>query len=140
MRRRLFAIIVSLALPLLAVGVAAPASAQTGLTADITSATLVAKGAAVDLQLSVSCEVGFTGGVFAVVTQRSGNTVMRGSGNTQFACTGESQMVILRVVADAGGAPFKTGDAVVSESSVQVCNDLSGCAFADLDQVIRIRK
>ena len=108
MRRRLFAIIVSLALPLLAVGVAAPASAQTGLT--------------------------------AVVTQRSGNTVMRGSGNTQFTCTGEPQIVTLRVVADAGGAPFKAGEAVVSESTVQVCSDVSGCAFADLDQVIRIRK
>jgi hypothetical protein len=111
--RRVLAVILLLALPLLGLGLATPASAQTTPAIDVTSATLVAKGAAIDVDLTVTCEAGTQGFVGVNATQRSGNIVMSGSGSTLFVCTGEPQPVTVRVLAQSGGAPFRVGEAVV---------------------------
>jgi hypothetical protein len=141
MRRRFIAIVLSLGLSLLAVGSAIPANAQTALTVDVTSATLIAKGAAVDVDLTVTCEPGLTGGAFVQVTQRSANTVMQGSGiaSPRFACTGQPQIVTVRVIADAGGAPFKVGDAVV-QTTVGACDEFGICESIETTDIIRVRR
>lgn len=138
MRPRLLTIIVLLGIPLLAVGMAAPVSAQTMPTIDITSATLVAKGAAVDVSVTVTCEAGASGSVGTTITQRSGNTVMQGSGSTSFVCTGEPQTVTVRTVAEVGGPPFKSGEAV-AHAFANACGEF-GCEFASTDETIRIGK
>lgn len=114
MRHRLLTLLLVLGIPLLGVGLAAPAIAQTGPTVDVTSGTLVARGAAVDLAVTASCEPGFTGYLSLIVTQRSGNDIAKGSGGTSVPCTGEPQTVTVRVIAEAGVAPFRVGDAVVT--------------------------
>jgi len=135
MRRRLIAMIVLLALSLLGVGAATPAGAQTVTSIDVVSATLVAKGAALDVNLTVTCEAGASGSAGATVTQRSGNVIMQGSGSATFVCTGEPQTVTVRVVAAAGGAPFRSGDAVVS-AYVIACS--FECQSASTNETVRV--
>jgi hypothetical protein len=138
MRHRLFAIILMLGIPLVGVVAATPVSAQTTLTVEVTSATLVAKGAAVDVELTVACEVGSSSSVFLRLSQRSGHRITQGSQNTAFSCTGQSQIVTVRVVPDAGLAPFKTGDAVLA-GTAQACTEF-GCQFAGIDEIVHIGK
>jgi hypothetical protein len=125
----------------LTVGVAAPVNAQTTPTIDITSATLVAKGAAVDVDVTITCDVStFAGGVSVTVTQRSGNVVMEGSGSVSplNSCTGEPQIVTVPVLAQAGGRPFKIGEAVAT-GHLSACTPL-GCDFVNTTQTIRITR
>jgi hypothetical protein len=140
MRRRLFSIILLLAIPLLGVVVSTPASAQTAATIEITSVSLVARGAAIDVALTVTCEEGFVGFVGAEATQRSGNRIAQGFGNEDFVCTGQPQTLIVRAVSFVGSAPFKSGIALVT-ASLQACDaDFSVCQFATIqDEVFRIR-
>ena len=114
MRQRLLTLLLFLGIPLLGLGLATPASAQTALTVDVTSGTLVARGAAVDLAVTAACEPGFTGYVSFTVTQRSGNGIAKGYGGTSVPCTGEPQAVTVRAIAEADAAPFRVGEAVVA--------------------------
>jgi len=78
------------------------------------SATLVARGAAVDVPVEVTCNA--TGTVFlrVTVTQRSGGGVASGTGFAEVACSGAGQTVIVRVSASPSGRAFKQGTAVVT--------------------------
>ena len=141
MRRRLFALILLLGLPVLAVGVAAPVSAQTTPTIAFTSATLIAKGAGVDVDAAITCDVSTSfAGVSVTVTQRSGNVVVDGSGSVSplSPCTGEPQTVTVRVLAAAGGRPFKVGEAVAT-GHLDVCGPF-GCESVNTSETIRIRR
>ena len=65
-------------------------------------ARLVARGAAVDVPLEVTCNATGTVEVDVRVTQRSGSGVAEGFGSTQVGCTGSGQQVTVRVLASAG--------------------------------------
>ena len=137
MRRRLLAIIPLLALPLLGLVVATSASAQTAASVDVTSATQVAKGAAVDVELTVTCEAGSDGFVRTAIAQRFGSRMAQGNVSVFFPCTGEPQTLTLRVTTSSGSAPFKQGTALI-DAYLQACNPIE-CQFADTSETFRIR-
>jgi len=92
-----------------------------GLFLDIqvkSPATLVAKGAAVDVPVEVTCNARFDY-VSVTVTQHSGSGVAQGSASTEVGCTGSRQQILLRVTA-TGGKAFKQGTAVANA-------DIFGC-------------
>ena len=76
-------------------------------------AHLVARGAAVDVPLEVTCNATGTADVVVSVTQKSGSGVAQGSGYTEVGCTGSGEQVVVRVLAGPGKT-FKQGTAVIS--------------------------
>jgi hypothetical protein len=76
-------------------------------------ARLVARGAAVDVPLEVTCNATDPVEVFVTVTQRVGKGVAAGSGFASFGCTGGGQDVVVRVTANPSGKAFVRGNAVV---------------------------
>jgi hypothetical protein len=76
-------------------------------------ARLVARGAAVDVPLEVTCSGTRSAEVFVSVTQKSGSGVADGFGFTSVGCTGSGQQITIRVQA-SGGKTFKQGPAVAS--------------------------
>jgi hypothetical protein len=122
---------------------AGSASAATG-TIQVGSATLVARGAAVDVPVTVSltCDEGFTSGIVQLfLSQAQGRTLATGEGSTQVSCTGETQTVTIRVFASS--APFHGGSAIANATLLQCLVDPDFglvCSFTDIrtSQVIRI--
>jgi hypothetical protein len=95
------------------------ASAATG-TIHVGSGRLVARGAAVDVAVTVSltCDEGFSSGVVDLfLSQAQGRTLATGEGSAQVSCTGEVQTVTVRVF--AGSAPFHGGSAVANAILLQ---------------------
>ena len=139
MRHRLPALLLVLGLPLLGVGLATPASAQTtAATVDVTSGTLVARGAAVDLSVTGTCETGSSGYVSLVVTQRSGSGIAKGRGGTSLPCLSQPATVTVRALAEADGGPFRVGDAVVT-GSLDTWDDYGMYAVA-VNETVRINR
>ena len=83
------------------------------LDVQVESATLVARGAAVDVTLEVTCSGTSTADVFVTVTQRSGSGVAQGFGSETVGCTGSGEQVVIRAQ-NFGAKAFKQGTAVVS--------------------------
>jgi hypothetical protein len=108
------AIIAAVVLALFATTGPAVAFFSGGLFLDVQveSATLVSRGAAVDVTLEVTCNAQFAD-LFVSVTQKSGSGVARGSGYTEVGCTGSGEQVVVRVLASPGKT-FKQGTAVIS--------------------------
>jgi hypothetical protein len=105
---------------------AGPANAQTGTIAVGPTAKLVARGAAIDVPLTVSltCEEGFDVGIVDVtVVQAQGQRLVTGSGQETFTCNGTTQTVTVR--AGALNAPFHGGSALVTATLLQ-CQDFDG--------------
>ena len=130
------------ALAMVLVVAAGPAGAATGSVQVGPTARLVANGVAVDVPLTITltCDEGFdVGAVDFNVAQSRGTSLITGSGFTTFACTGETQDLIVR----AGGGVFHGGPALVSASLLQgqgVGADLT-CFPTDIStsEEIRIR-
>ncbi|HEX6674690.1 MAG TPA: hypothetical protein VF486_06670 [Actinomycetes bacterium] len=76
-------------------------------------ARLVARGAAVDVPVEVTCNATGSAFVQVSVTQKAGSGVAQGFGSTEVGCTGSGQQVTVRVQA-SGGKTFKQGTAVAS--------------------------
>ena len=77
-------------------------------------AHLVARGAAVDVPLEITCGgVRGTVDVYVTVTQRVSKGVAAGFGYASFGCTGGGQDVTVRVKADPSGKAFIRGNAVI---------------------------
>ena len=77
-------------------------------------ARLVARGAAVDVPLEITCNARpGTASVQVSVSQKAGSGVAQGFGSTSVGCTGSGQQVTVRVQA-SGGKTFKQGTAVAS--------------------------
>ncbi len=76
-------------------------------------ARLVARGAAVDVPLEVTCNAIGTASVNVSVTQKAGSGVAQGFGFDNVGCTGSGQQVTIRVQA-SGGKTFKQGPAVAT--------------------------
>jgi hypothetical protein len=126
-------LILLLSLPLfLFIGVTS-ASAQTVPSVNVVSATLLAKGAGVQVVLTGSCDAGDLGTFSATVTQASKNRVAQGSGYVNLTCTGETQEATIVAVAGGSGAPFHVGAALVGASIVFGC-----CSSVSTTEVVRI--
>jgi hypothetical protein len=109
-------------------------AAATVPSVDVVSATLVAKGAGVQVVLTGSCDAGAGAGVFsATVTQAVGNRVAQGTGYVVLTCTGEPQEATVLVTANVSGARFHVRDALVSASIVFGC-----CSSVSTAEVVRI--
>jgi hypothetical protein len=123
---------------------AGPANAQTGTIAVGPTAKLVARGAAIDVPLTVSltCEEGFDVGIVEItVVQARGQRLVGGSGQETFTCNGTTQTVTVRIA--AGSAPFHGGSALVTAALLQ-CQDFDGSFLCeptaiDTSEEIRIR-
>lgn len=138
MRHRLLTLPLLIGIPLLGLGLAAPASADTGFTAHVTSGTLVARGAAVDLTATATCQPGYEGGLDLTVTERSGNGIAQGVGRAGVPCTGQPQTVTVRVVALDDVAPFRVGDAVVTGLlQTSGIDDFKGALVSDTIRIAR---
>jgi hypothetical protein len=100
-------------------------------------AHLVARGAAVDVPLEVTCNSPFGADVFVTVTQKSGSGVAQGFGSDTVGCTGSGQQVTVRVRA-SGGKTFKQGTAV-GDAEIFGCNNVT-CGSETDSEVIDIKK
>jgi hypothetical protein len=107
------------------------------LDVQVESATLVSRGAAVDVTLEVTCNATGTAFVDVSVTQKSGSGVAQGFGSTQVGCTGSGQQIIVRVRA-SGAKTFKQGTAVVS-AEIFGCNNVT-CGSETDSEVIQLQK
>jgi hypothetical protein len=126
----------------LLVGTALPGQAQT-TTIDIgEEATLVAKGAAISVPVTVTCEPGQSFWVDVFARQRHAQVIVSGSGSssgTILECTGSPQTVNVLVFGDR---PFHVGPAVVTASLI-LCNAEIGCfttSFSDQAEVRVVRR
>lgn len=120
---------------------ASPAVAADGVLS-IDGASLVARGAAVDVTYSFVCDEDTQVFTFVRLAQRSGRGIATGSGGPSgglVQCTGETQTITVRVIAE-GGPAFKTGPAVAT-ASLFSCSDPEGpCIGSEFSGVIRITK
>jgi hypothetical protein len=101
-------------------------------------ALLVARGAAVDVALEVTCNATSGASVSVTVTQKSGSGVAQGNGFTTVGCTGSSQQIRVRVQPSGFGKTFKTGTAVAS-ADIFGCRP-NVCGSETDSQVISIQK
>ena len=109
----------------------------------ISSATLVANGAAVRVAFTATCGAGDSGGVTSTITQAAGDRVAQGTnqGTTQFIglnCTGKPQPISYLLAANVSGAPFHAGVAVV-QANLSDCPG-ANCASAAMDKVLSIHR
>jgi hypothetical protein len=100
-------------------------------------ASLVARGAAVDVPLEVTCNATGTVFVDVTVTQKAGSGVAQGFGSTQVGCAGSGEQINVRVQA-SGAKTFKQGTAVAS-AEVFGCNRTT-CGSETDSQTIDIKK
>jgi hypothetical protein len=100
-------------------------------------ARLLARGAAVDVPLEVTCNATGPVDVFVNVTQKAGSGVAQGFGFTSVGCTGSGQQVTVRAQA-SGGKTFKQGPAVAS-AEVFGCNNVT-CGSETDSEVIEVRR
>ena len=107
------------------------------LDVQVESATLVARGAAVDVTLEVTCSGTSTAEVFVSVTQRAGSGVARGSGFENVGCTGSGEQVVIRAQS-FGAKAFKQGTAVVS-AEIFSCNNVL-CGSETDSETVELRR
>ena len=134
------AVIAGLVLALTATSGPAVAFFSGGLFLDVqvqSPARLVARGAAVDVTLEVTCNSPFGADVLVTVTQRSGSGTAQGFGSDNVGCTGSGEQVVIRAQA-FGGKPFKQGTAVAS-AEIFGCNNVI-CGSETDSEVIEIRR
>jgi hypothetical protein len=98
-------------------------------------AALVAKGAAVQVPVEVTCNATGTVFVDVIVTQKNGSSVARGFGSTEVGCAGSGEQLTVFVQAN-GPKPFKRGDAVAA-AEVFGCNNAT-CGHETDNEVIQL--
>jgi hypothetical protein len=103
-------------------------------------ASLVARGAAVDVPLEVTCNASRETFVSVTVTQHAGSGVAQGSGSTSVGCTGSGQQIRVRVQATSGGKTFKQGSAVASAEIFGCTSNFSVCGDETDSQTIAIQR
>jgi hypothetical protein len=100
-------------------------------------AHLVARGAAVDVPLEITCNASGSVDVFVSVSQKAGSGTAQGFGFTSVGCSGSGQRVIVRAQA-SGGKTFKQGTAVAS-AEIFGCNRVT-CGSETDSEAIAIQK
>jgi hypothetical protein len=100
-------------------------------------ARLLARGAAIEVPLEVTCNASGTVDLFVSVSQRSGSGVAEGFGFESVPCSGSGEQVTVTVQA-TGGKVFKKGTAVVT-AEVFGCNEAI-CGSETDSEVIVIQR
>jgi hypothetical protein len=104
-------------------------------------ASLVARGAAVDVPLEVTCNARpDTSFIQVTVTQKAGSGVAQGFASTSVGCTGSGQQITVRVQATNGGKTFKQGTAVADAEIFGCTQSFSVCGNETDSEVITIQK
>jgi len=101
-------------------------------------ASLVARGAAVDVPVEVTCNATGTVDLFVSVTQRVNGRVAAGSGFAQVGCSGSGQRIVVRVTASPSGRAFVQGTAV-AEAEVFGCRP-NICGLETDTETVRLRR
>ncbi len=134
----------SAAMAALLVGSATAASATH--TVEVDNGTVLAKGAAVIVPVTVTCLPGTTPfppfpgspSVGVSLTQRSGNRIAQGFGSASVVCDGTPQTVNVQLTASQ--APFKNGTALATASMTQ-CDPMTFQCHTESDtEEIQLRK
>jgi hypothetical protein len=100
-------------------------------------ATLVARGAAVEVPVEVTCNAIGTVFVDVNVTQKAGSAVAQGFGSAEVGCSGAGEHI--RVLVQASGAKtFKQGTAVAT-ARIFGCNRVT-CGTEDDSATIDIKR
>ena len=103
-------------------------------------ARLVARGAAVDVPVEVTCNARpGTASVQVSVSQKAGSGVAQGFGSTSVGCTGSGQQITVRVQA-SGGKTFKQGTAVASADLFGCTANFSTCGNETDSETIQIQR
>lgn len=124
---------------LLAPGGAAVADESGGLVLDVSvssTATLVARGAAVEIGIDYTCNTSSYTYLSASVTQRVGSEIANGGGQTQVTCDGTPQHTVITVLASDGKA-FRRGEAVATgyiNGCANYCGSDSATATIQIDR------
>ncbi|MEU7801182.1 hypothetical protein [Micromonospora arborensis] len=135
--RRIITAIALLGLSLSVALAPTPASADSSI--EVTSATLVARGVAVDITLTVTCQPGLSGATELIVRQRSGDRVAYAGGWAPLSgCTGEPQAVQGRAWAESGGLVLHKGVALIS-GGFELCGQ-DVCDYPRFEQTFRITR
>jgi hypothetical protein len=102
-------------------------------------ARLLARGAAIEVPLEVTCSGTGTADVFVRVSQRSGSGVAEGFGFEQVPCSGAGERITV-VVQATGGKTFKKGTAVVTAEVSGCTPDFVTCGTETDTEVIEIQR
>lgn len=89
-------------------------------------ATLLARGAALEVSVAYSCPSGGSGFLDLTVTQRSGSEIVSGWDSRQVSCTGSTEVVRIVVTPRTGGRAFKKAPVVV-EAELFSCGGAYVC-------------
>jgi hypothetical protein len=100
-------------------------------------ARLLARGAAIEVPLEVTCSGTGTVDLFVSVSQRSGSGVAEGGAFESVPCSGSGEQVTVTVQA-TGGKVFKKGTAVVT-AEIFGCNE-AVCGSETDTEVIEIQR
>jgi hypothetical protein len=126
-------LITTLGLAIALLAIAGSAVAATGTVEVGPFADRVVGGVALDVPVTVSldCDEGFTSAVVDVaVTQRRGQQIVFGQGQTQFPCDGTTHDMVVR----AGGGVFHGGRALATATLLQCQGEGQNltCFFTDI--------
>jgi hypothetical protein len=83
------------------------------LAAPQSPASLVARGAAVDVPVTYTCAANYMY-IQVTLTEKVGKKIASGSGSTQVTCNGTTQRILVRVNASPGGMAFAKGTAATT--------------------------
>ncbi len=95
-------------------------------------ATLVAKGAGLNVTVQIECAGARTASVAVSVTERAGSQIAQGFGFEEVGCTNANQTVLVPVTANPG-KPFKKGSAV-ADASIFACTPTFSICGSERDQ------
>jgi hypothetical protein len=144
LRSRVAAVVVAIALggllALFATSGPAVAFFSGGLFLDVqvqSPARMVARGAAVDVPVEVTCNATGNAFVQVSVSQKAGSGVAQGFGSAEVGCAGSGQHILVRVQA-FGGKTFKQGTAVAS-AEIFGCNRVT-CGSETDSEVIQVQR
>jgi hypothetical protein len=101
-------------------------------------AHLVARGAAVDVPLEITCNARGTVDVYVTVTQRVSKGVASGFKYEDFSCSGSGDNVTVRVTADPSGKAFIRGSAVI-EAQIFGCRP-NICGSETDSETVQLRR
>jgi len=100
---------------------------------------LVARGAAVDVPLEITCNASGTVDVFVTVTQRVNRGIAAGSEFASFGCTGSGQDATVRVTASQSGRAFVRDKNAVVEAQIFGCRP-NICGSETDSETVRVRR
>jgi hypothetical protein len=111
------------------------AFAQPSMTI-LSPAHLVARGAGVNVSVTIVCDSPDLGSIQIALSQRSANQVTQGTAFFGLECTSSSETVTVSVPANPGLRPFVQGTALATGT----LTDFSTGAFANASATLRIAR